>query len=109
MAFVKGDPNINRLGRPKKGQSFAEVLREQAESMAGSTDMSMMQAIAKILWKKASEGDLKAIDMLMDRIDGKPRQGIDASIKIEQKPDLEKLSESDLRKLIELQCKSGII
>ena len=77
MAFKKGDKNINRAGRPKKGQSFAEVLKEEAESMAGSTDLSMMQAIAKILWQKAGKGDLKAIDMLMDRIDGKPRQSID--------------------------------
>lgn len=82
MPFSKGDPNINRKGRPKKGQSFGEALEKEAEEMvkdASGEELTKMQAIAKILWKKASKGDLKAIDMLLDRIDGKPKQALDVT------------------------------
>jgi hypothetical protein len=33
-----------------------------------------------VLRKKGLSGDLKAIEMMMDRMDGKPNQKIDASI-----------------------------
>jgi hypothetical protein len=81
MPFKKGDPNINRSGRPKKGQSFGEIFQQVGEEFAGDSPYTRKEAIARILWKKAFDGDLKAIEILLDRMDGKARQIVEAHMK----------------------------
>ncbi len=78
MPFQKGQSG-NPKGRPKKGMSWSDVLKEMAdEEIEGDANVkTKMQIIASRLWKKANEGDLKAIEMLMDRIDGKAKQSVD--------------------------------
>jgi len=66
----------NPKGRPRKGSSFAEILREIGEQEY-KDDMSRMEAMSYKLWSEASKGHQWAITALMDRIDGKPKQIVD--------------------------------
>ena len=76
MPFKKNDPNINRAGRPKKGESMSDILRRRMETYLEEFGMTKGEYIMQQLELKAGEGDLKAIDMLLDRIEGKPTQHI---------------------------------
>jgi len=78
MPFSKGDPNINRKGRPKKGNSFAEILRQVGEEEVQG--MSKTEAISRKLWAEASKGEAWAIREIMDRIDGKPTQKVESTV-----------------------------
>jgi hypothetical protein len=81
MPFKKGDKNINKKGRPRKGMSFKDEIRAQADELLMQGDLNTLQALVRVLFKKAGSGDLKAIEMLMDRLDGKPTQRVDANVK----------------------------
>ena len=75
MAFKKGQSG-NPAGRPADGKSWAAVLDKlcDEEVKAGSMTMTKKEAICRKLLKLASEGERWAIEALMDRIDGKPKQ-----------------------------------
>jgi hypothetical protein len=78
--FQKDDPRINRSGRPKKGESLTDILRELGGIADVSTEKGKIerrQAIANRLWQMAIAGDLAAIKMIYDRIDGSPRQSVE--------------------------------
>jgi hypothetical protein len=79
MPFKKGDPNINRDGRPMKGQSWAAVLEKIGGEtiVSGKETLTKKEAVARKLWGEAAKGEAWAINALMDRLDGKPRQVID--------------------------------
>lgn len=74
--FQKHPENINRNGRPKKGNTWADVIREAVgeEIEFQGTKRQYKKLIAEVLRKKALKGDLKAIEMLIERMDGKPLQ-----------------------------------
>jgi hypothetical protein len=74
---VSGNPN----GRPRKGETFAEALERESEELINNGTLSKRDALAKVLYQEASKGNLKAIEMIMDRIDGKPRQTVDQTNK----------------------------
>lgn len=82
MPFKKGDPNINRKGRPKDGQSWAAVLSKLCDEKVTSsgTEITKKEAICRKLLKLAFEGEKWAIEALMDRIDGKPKQITESDI-----------------------------
>lgn len=66
----------NPNGRPKRGWTWADLLAEEVEKLDG--DMAeIKQAIAAKLVALALGGDQKAMDSVMDRMDGKPRQSVD--------------------------------
>lgn len=79
MVFKKGfDENRNYKGRPKNGETFAEALRNEAEKLIESKGITKREALAQILWLKVlNDRDLKAMDMIMDRIDGKAKSSMD--------------------------------
>jgi hypothetical protein len=81
-SFKPGDPRINTNGRPKKGDSWKDVIEEALSELTeeNGDKGTYKQLIVKVLRKKGLSGDLKAIEMMMDRMDGKPNQKIDASI-----------------------------
>ena len=66
----------NPKGKPKGARHFSTLIREAvqkvAEGDAEPQDILMVKALAK----KAKEGDLKALDMVFDRVDGKAEQSI---------------------------------
>ena len=76
MPFAKNDPNINRAGRPKIGKSWAGMLREicEEEVTLGTEKKTRKEIISRRLISEAAKGEAWAINALMDRIDGKPRQ-----------------------------------
>lgn len=75
-----GNPN----GRPKRDWTFKglieEALEEAAEIKNGGT-IIWKKAFIKRLVQKAVSGDLKAMEMIMDRLDGKPQQKLDIDAK----------------------------
>lgn len=96
--FKKGDPRINRKGRPKK--NITTFLKEFGDGkkvsyhieltdkdgkkkelkgvIAGKgSNGTINQLIATQLLAKAIKGDLKAIQEVLDRTEGKPKQSIE--------------------------------
>lgn len=63
----------NPNGRPKDGTSLTDLLRLQAnvEIEDGRTYREVMM---EMILQKAAKGDLKAAEMVFDRIEGKPHQ-----------------------------------
>lgn len=81
MPFKKNDPNINRNGRPKKGESFRDILRtrlDELTNLAGAENMTKAEYLMMVLEQKAAEGDLTAMNMILDRVDGKPTQFVES-------------------------------
>ena len=84
--FEKGTDSPNPGGRPKG--SITKLMREFMYEI-DDTGFSLIQHLCFILWDAALKGDLQAIKLIMDRIDGTPRQSIEMS----QKNDVIKIME----------------
>lgn len=65
--FVKGDPKINRKGRPLKGETLGDIL---------SSDPDAKIAIAERLIALAKKGDMAAIKEYFNRTEGMPTQAV---------------------------------
>ena len=78
MPFKKNDPNINRTGLNKKGVSLRDLLRTHVSEFT-DRGTTRAQEIVNMLSEKASDGDLKAIEMIFDRLEGKATQHIDST------------------------------
>lgn len=65
--------NINRAGRPSRQWTWKSLLEEamEEELKEGKTAKHF---VARSLIKKALLGDVRAIEVTMDRMDGKPDQ-----------------------------------
>ena len=70
--FKKGQSG-NPNGRPKKEHCIADLLKVSGTDVL-EDGRTKLQAIVDELYKKAQGGDLKAMEMIFDRIDGKPMQ-----------------------------------
>jgi len=69
MPFTKGDPNINRQGRPK-GKTLKEFAREMLMSMSDEEKVEYMSKLPKeIVWKMAEGMPDTKTDVTSD---GKP-------------------------------------
>jgi hypothetical protein len=76
MAFRKGQSG-NPGGRPKKGLSLTDILRELGEvadvAMNGEK-IERKQALSEAIWKKAiTEGDFQCAKFIFERLDGMPK------------------------------------
>ena len=69
IPFVKGDPRINRKGRPK-GQVFTERFREELMNHPELLDETIKHFFDRI--KKSD----KLLAYFIDRIDGKPTERV---------------------------------
>lgn len=87
--FQPGQPSANPAGRPK--QAATKLLREMAanSSEGYAEGVSRLRLIVDRLLAKAEAGDLDAIKIVLDRLEGRPRQSIaldtDADAKRERK------------------------
>jgi hypothetical protein len=75
--FAKGESG-NPNGRPRKlpelDKLLADVLGEEKDGMTAA------EAILKALRLKAAKGDVRAIEVMLDRAYGKPKQTISADV-----------------------------
>ena len=78
--FKKGDSRINRGGRPKTKHITDWLLRPENES---DIDKMMKKAM-----KIAIGGNMRAIEFVADRIEGKPKSYLD--MQIDSNPDKDK-------------------
>ena len=79
-----GNPN----GRPSKGYSITEMMREMLNN-----DPEVKQRIGEVIAAKALEGDTNAIKMLWQYMDGMPKQKIEASV-VDPEDELKKFKEA---------------
>ena len=77
MPFKQGKSG-NPKGRPKKGETLTDLLREKIESPKTPREKkSRKEKIIEKLITLAEAGDLSALKYLFDRIDGKPTESIE--------------------------------
>lgn len=65
-------------GRPPKEKSFANMLNI-ALAAKGLTGETKLREVAEVLVDKALSGESWAVNMVADRVDGKPLQAIEHS------------------------------
>jgi len=76
--------NINRNGRPKRGETFTDIIENELnkknvlmQTETGKELISAKEAVVRKLINLAvMESDFHAIKYLMDRLDGSPRQSV---------------------------------
>ena len=73
--FKKGSSG-NPSGRPKNF-TFTKQLRFYMNQIEPSIGIERLRYLITILFEKACEGDLTAIKMIMDRVDGLPTQHVE--------------------------------
>lgn len=74
MPFKKGDPRINRKGRPRTGLSLAELARELAEikdvTLPDGKKIERKRALLERMWRDALSGNTAAQSNLIRLLDG---------------------------------------
>tara|TARA_B110001454_G_C12488988_1_gene337602 strand:- start:190 stop:510 length:321 start_codon:yes stop_codon:yes gene_type:complete len=73
--FKKGSSG-NPSGRPKN-QTFTKELRTYMNEIDPVIGIQRLEFIVTVLFTRACEGDLTAIKMIMDRVDGLPTQTVE--------------------------------
>lgn len=83
--FKKGKSG-NPKGRPKKENSLTDILRSKMDDKTEITIkgkkciLPVGEAIAEKLIQKTLNGNLKAIELIVNRLEGKPLQAIESKI-----------------------------
>jgi len=77
MPFSKGKSG-NPQGRPKKGETLTDLLREKIETPKTAREkLTRKDRIIEKLITLAEGGDLGALKYVFDRIDGRPKESIE--------------------------------
>jgi len=72
--FGEHAENINRSGRPRNGQTWRDILTEVGETVVSqSHGKSFKEAVAVKLWEEALKGNINAMKILFERMDGIPK------------------------------------
>ena len=82
MVFTKGDPDINREGRPKgSGLSITTEIRRKLLELPENQRKSYLELLVDRIMKQAIvDGDTRLIDRIWAYIDGMPKQSIEHGI-----------------------------
>lgn len=75
MAGVKGRSGTNK----NKDKPFTEALR--MEIAAAGSDLKRLRTIAAKALSMAEKGDMQAITFIADRLEGKPMQAVDMTVR----------------------------
>ena len=103
--FDKRSEDINRNGRPPKEFTLTNILRETLNQVNDETGKTKKQEVIDKMYELAVEkGDVQMMKYLIDRIDGKPLQTIEANV-TRPETDLSNLSKEELKNLADLNRK----
>ena len=103
--FDKHPENINRNGRAPKEFTLTNLLRETLNQTNDETGKTKKQEVIDKMYELAVEkGDVQMMKYLIDRIDGKPLQTIEAQV-TRPEADLSNLSKKELKALADLNRK----
>jgi len=84
MPFVKGDKRINREGRPvgSKGLNLTNLLKDKLQEIPEGKKQTYSELFIKTLLHKAMiEKDLQSLKLIMNYVDGLPKQSMDITSK----------------------------
>ncbi len=81
--FKEGDPRINLKGRPKKGDTWADILEEISEmevivDKETGKKLSFKRAVAIRAFQEAAKGNTLMFNAIMNRMSGYPKHRIEA-------------------------------
>ena len=102
--FAKGDKRINRKGRPHKGLTFAEWVRDALESPDEKSGRRKVDDLIDEAMKRALKGQFQFWDALTARGYGKVPEKVEMTT--EQKVDLSKLTTEEIEMLKKLMEKA---
>lgn len=99
MADTKFKPwqSWNPKGKPPWTRNVETLFRDALKKLAEESNIEDIERdLVKWLLDKAKKGDMKALEMYLDRLYGKPKQTIESNVKLESTTsaleDLEKLT-----------------
>lgn len=79
MKFGEGQPT-NHGGRPRKAVSVTSLLHIKGDMVIGpESEQTRADRLAEQLWVLAESGDKQAIQYIIDRLDGKPKERVEHS------------------------------
>ena len=74
MPFKQNDPNINRKGRPTKDQAISDLLRSESLEIDPESGKTKREALVRVIYDRALNGERWACEFIADRTEGKPIQ-----------------------------------
>jgi len=81
MPFTKGDPNINRNGRPKKDQTLTDIAREYLDSKykvpGTDKEITRKEVLVAKVFSLTMRGSESAARLIWNYIDGMPKQSME--------------------------------
>jgi hypothetical protein len=90
--FPKGTSG-NPGGRPHNSDCLSACLREVASQPAGG-GLTHAQRLARVMFKRAEAGDMRAAALIADRLEGRPGQRLEVAAGGEVAPLIINLGES---------------
>ena len=96
--FALNPAGINRSGRPKKGETFTEILTAIGDMNVEGKDRKHKEELAVKLWDMALSGNMAAVRYLYDRVDGKPVESVNMNTTTESIVDILTKAHEDVKR-----------